>query len=171
MADLFAEFLETPNGTTFTALREWLIQQPEYDYASLDLDEVAALTQDENFGAVIDQGDDAMPNWVLSPSMHQYLAEAARSQGDEDRAKVEEYLIKACLAGLSQSGDGSAEKPYLLTHPADEYDLVESLGKVVTEHTTLVDLASPLSRVTCEDGTILHFDVSAGLQSANQANS
>lgn len=163
MADLFSEFLENPTGETFRALRNVLIEQPEFNFYSRDLAEVQALAEEEEFEDVILRAEEAMPDWLLSPSMHRYLAVAARAEGDSDRADQEEYLVKACRRGLLQSGDGSPQRPYLILHPADEYDVLAALGKEPAEQQLLNKLAPPLDRIRCVDGAELHFDLTPSL--------
>ncbi len=171
MPDVFDSFLENPTGESFRAMREMLLQQPEYDFQSKALAEVEDLAAEEEFEDVLDRGAEAMPEWLLSPSMHQYLADAAMETGDEDRARSEEYLMKACLRGLAQSGDGTPEQPYLVMHPADEYDLVESLGKEAASQSKAQTGQRSLDRIRCSDGTDLYFDITEGTaQGAARAN-
>src|SRR5258708_38364042 len=128
MSDPFIAFLEKPTGDTFSQLRSAVVEAPEYDFYSNDLEEMEQLAAAKNFPAAADRWSVAMPSWLLSPRMHQLIGDAARQTGNKDLAAREDYLVKACLRGLTASGDGSEQRPYLVTHASDEYDVLGALG-------------------------------------------
>ncbi len=168
--DLFSEFLENPAGDKFKALREALIHAPGFDFQSTALAELETLADEEYWERVLDWGATMMPEWIASPSVHQYLADAALELDDDARAAQEEYLVNASLRGLSQTGDGSPEQPYLIVHPADAYDLLESMGKEVEEQARLTTRIPALDVFRCSDGSAVHFDISAARIEGAAAN-
>ncbi len=167
MADPLIAFLERPSGELFAQLRDALVLEPAYDFHA---DDEADLTE------CIERGDDAgaaamrrqlMPNWLLSPRVHQLLGDAAQRSGDLETAQREHYFAQANLRGLLHSGDGSQARPFLVTHIADEYDVLQSLGKEFKSQRPVNTESGSFDIVTCGDGTDVWFDVTPGFRSTN----
>lgn len=163
MPDPFIAFLEKPAGETFSALRDAVIAAPEYDFYSNDLTELEALAARGDLDLVVERLPSAMPNWLLSPRAHQLFSRAAEQTGDADLAQRENYLMKACLRGLAESGDGTAQRPYLVTHVSDEYDLLAALNKEVAQQRQVSNERGLFDVILCTDGSELWFDVSSSL--------
>lgn len=170
MADPFADFLDNPSGDTFLELRALVIAQPEYDFHSASLAELEDLVATGQFEAVPEKLPELMPNWLLSPRLHRLVSQAAEQRGDTETAQRELALAQACLKGLLESGDGSPMRPYRITQVADEYDLLESLGKELATQRIVPDAAfGPLDVLVCSDGRELCFDIGPGLTQAASA--
>src|SRR5262245_6100057 len=133
MADPLSDFFENPSGETFVRLRNDVLADPSYDFNSTDLDELTDLLAAEEYDAVPDALPGLMPGWLLSPRVHLLAALAAEKSGNAANAELERNVVRACLRGLLQSGDGTPQRPYLITHITDEYDLLEHFGKRPTE--------------------------------------
>jgi hypothetical protein len=171
MPDAFANFLDNPSGDTFLELRELVLEQPEYDFHSRSLADLQDLAATGQLAAVPDELSEAMPNWLLSPRIHLLVGQAAEQRGDAETAQRELFLAQACLKGLVESGDGSRARPYRITHVADEYDLLESLGKELDRQRSVDDdPAGPLDLIVCTDGSELYFDIGPGLAKAAAAH-
>jgi hypothetical protein len=165
MPDLFSDFLANPSATTFLPLREAVIAAPEYDFYSDTLQELEDLVGAGNHAAATGMLPELMPNWLLSPRVHQLVGQAAAQLGDKDMAQREVYLAKACLQGLMQSGDGSEGRPYRVTHIDDEYEILNHLGKEVAEQGQVSTATGLLDHFVCTDDSELWFDVSSSAQS------
>jgi hypothetical protein len=166
MADAFSDFLEDPTEVTFGRIREIVMSDPGYDFHA---DDVAALDEQSVAGdhaEVLAAVPGMMPGWLLSPRTHLLAAYSAEQTGDAEAARWENYVARACLRGLLRSGDGSRERPYLVTHVADEYDLLDQLGKEPGEVRQVVTENGALDVITCSDGSELWFDATPSLSAA-----
>ena len=166
MPDALSDFFETPNGATFVRMRDALLADPAYDFHSTDVDELTDLIASEDYAAVGEALPGLMPDWLLSPRAHQLAGLAAERAGNAEGARMERDVARACLKGLLESGDGSPERPFLVTHVADEYDLVRHLGKQPTGQREAVHEGRPCDVVATADGAELWFDSSPGLKPA-----
>ncbi len=162
MSDAFSGFLEAPTSASFLRLRNEIVAQPDYDFAADRLGELTALIDAGAFSAVPDKLTELMPGWLLSPRVHALAAYAAEKAGDPDRAQFERDFGLACLRALRDSGDGSRARPYPVTHVADEYDLLEALGKDVASQRQVSGDDGVFDLIVCKDGAELWFDVTVG---------
>src|SRR5262245_66303882 len=124
MADAFSVFLADPSGENFVRLREAVLNRPDFDFYSLDLERLADAAQRGAYADVVGLFPAMLPNWLLSPQAHRLVSYAAKQLGDTEMAARERALGRACLRGLLGSGDGTKARPYLVTHIADEYDVL-----------------------------------------------
>ncbi len=163
MADEFSEFLENPSDQTFRNLRDLVIQSPDYDFHSNAIEDVHILVDIEEYERARDELMGLMPGWLLSPRAHELIALVSEELNDEEGAQRERYMAQACYRGLLQSGSGSERSPYLVTHVADEYDLLGMLKKEFESQRQAVTENGLFDVITCTDGTELWFDLSPGL--------
>ena len=64
-----------------------------------------------------------------------------------------------------QSGGGTQARPYLVTHIADEYDLLAVLGKEAASQRQVNSEGGAFDVITCSDASELWFDVTPGFTS------
>jgi hypothetical protein len=164
MADAFADFLDQPNEQNFLRLRDMVIASPEYNFYAEDLDELASLIENGDYDEARGRLPELMPNWLLSPRAHQLIGLAAAQAGDQDTAQRENIMAQACFVGLTQSGNGSQLRPFRVTHIADEYDLLEALGKETRSQRLVTTGNGSFDVFTCADGSELWFDISPSVQ-------
>ena len=156
---IFENFLNDPSGENFKTLRAELMKTPGYDFYSTEIAALDELAADEDFQGIMKRAATMLPAWLLSPSLHLYLSEAFLEAGDRKHAEKEEQAAKACLRGMNKSGDGSKERPYLVMHESDEYDLIEAMGKDDEDHQRLASNVPPLDKIRCEDGSEYYFEI------------
>lgn len=70
-----------------------------------------------------------------------------------------EYQVDVC-AEILASGDGSASKPYKVHTLAEEFMVIQLLGKERVRQELVDRDGKPHDRITCADGSSLWFDVS-----------
>jgi hypothetical protein len=158
--NLLEKYLGERSPESFLRLREAVAGSPEYapytDSPNNVLSTVPAGDYEKARSALLP----LMSGWLLNPGIHTLLSVVFYKLGDEDGARVEFELGARCLEGILSTGTGEQASPYLVLHTADEYDVLEHLGKksvtqglVTTEQKTVYDVHK------CEDGTSLWFDV------------
>ena len=168
MQDEFEIFLIRPTRAAYEQVRGALLVDPVFRADPLELAEVAAHCAAGEFEAARDKLDGLLYDWALSPRMHALAAWTATELGDEADAELERFTSRACLAGLLATGNGSFASPYLVTYPADEYDLLAALGREPRSQQLIDCDSGRFDVLTCDDGEEFWFDVTAFLREAPQ---
>lgn len=162
MRELFFAFLENPTPENFGAVRSEVVNDPKYDGYSRDLDQMDRAINEKRFTDVGPLFAAAQPNLLLSPGAHLLLSVAAREQGNAKVADAERFICFRCLDGITGSGDGTQQKPYLVLRTSDEYDVLAALGKQLqTQHLVHSEDGRSCDRMVCADGSELWFDITA----------
>ena len=86
---------------------------------------------------------------------------AAEGLEDAAKAKAEREAAAKCVEGVLATGDGSADKPYLVTRVSDEYDLLRHLKKARTTQGLRHKDGKAFDVMSCTDGTEVWFDITA----------
>lgn len=128
MEDILQAFLERPSARAYRAVRQALLDQPDFQADVKALAEVARLCNRQAFAAAAERIQRMMPGWLLSPRVHGYAAWIAEELGDDEDVELERFLLSACLQGLLATGDGSQSRPFLVTYVSDQYDVLCWLG-------------------------------------------
>ena len=97
---------------------------------------------------------------ALSPAVHALAAESARAAGDDADGELEEFLLAACLHAILETGDGTAEAPYLVVCTADERHVCQALDLEPGPQALINASGTSLDVVQCLDGTDVWFAVS-----------
>lgn len=129
VADRFIDFLRRPTAETFLSIRAAVLDDPDFDPMSDRLRQVEALVAAGAQAAALALVPQLMSCWLLSPSAHAVIAQAARETGDAARAASETLVAQACLFGLMQTGSGTEAAPYRVIHVTDEADVLGFLGR------------------------------------------
>jgi Domain of unknown function (DUF4919) len=153
-------YLEEGSLESFMRLREAVATSHDYAPYTDSPDQALATVEDGSYEAAKSVLLSLMGGWLLNPRIHNMLAFAYHKSGDEVRANFELELGARCLRGILLTGTGEEARPYKVLHTADEYDVLEHLGKksrarslVRTPQRQAYDVHE------CEDGVTLWFDV------------
>ncbi len=136
----FAAFVEEPTSDKFLSVREQIIGDPLYDPYSSALQRVELLHEAGDFQLVLDEAVALEPLWRLSPRLHYLVGTASSELGDTIGTEVRKHYSRACMCALLDTGDGTAEAPFLATYLSDEYDVLRYLDAEL-EHQQVVELA------------------------------
>jgi len=160
VSNLLEKYLDERSPESFMRLREAVAASPDYAPYADSPKNILSTVQDGDHEKAKSALLSIMWGWLLNPGIHTMLAFMYHKLGDEDGANVEFELGARCLEGILSTGTGEKASPYLVLHTADEYDVLEHLGKkslkqalITTEQRTAYDVHE------CEDGTSLWFDV------------
>ena len=160
--DDFIEFVQNPTRENYLALHRAITTWDEYDPYGHDPEDVAALLEQGRAFDARERINHGIVKWLLSPRMHVLAAVAAEKLGDADAAALEREIAVRCVEGILSTGDGSAESPYAVTSTADEYDVLAYQTKTFASQALVGGAAEKtMDRITCTDGSVLHFDISA----------
>ncbi|WP_126653588.1 DUF4919 domain-containing protein [Chryseobacterium aureum] len=156
------EFLTDPTKETFLKCRELVINDPEYDPYSEDIENLQNLLNERKFEEVIQYVN---VNILLSPRAHIYKYFAYQELGDEKGRNIEMTIAQFIFECLEKTGNGTKESPYMITRISDERDLVRHhLDKHDVSQRLIREGNKMMDELTLEDGTQLYFDIKAPYQ-------
>jgi hypothetical protein len=159
MRDLFFQFVKSPNRDTYLALHEAVSSSEQYNPYSDEMSSIHELLDQGRYADARTRLSESMPNLLLSPRTHLFLALIAEKTGDEKGAQMERYIAAACAEGILATGAGSKGSPYLVLRTSDEHDVVQYLGKEFARQALINDAARHYDVMTCADGSELWFDI------------
>ncbi|PXW09411.1 MULTISPECIES: DUF4919 domain-containing protein [Chryseobacterium] len=156
------EFLTDPTKETFLKCRERVINDPEYDPYSEDIENIQDLLNKGKFEEVIRYNN---VNILLSPRAHIYKYFAYKELGDEKGRSIEMTIAQLIFECLEKTGNGTEDSPYIITRISDERDLVRHhLNKQDVSQNLIRDGDKIMDALTLEDGTQLYFDIKVPYQ-------
>jgi hypothetical protein len=162
------KYLQEDTLENFLSLRKAVAESAAYDPYADDLDTAEALLEQGQLEELAERLLSAMGNRILNPSAHMMASFVFRKLSDEQRADTELGLARVVLEGILSTGDGSQERPYLVLCTADEYDVLERLGKQVSQQSLVEKDGKHFDRHACQDGTEVWFDVTTQLSRLDQ---
>ncbi len=161
MPSAIERFFSNPTKRSYLLARQVVVARSDYRPNDFVLHELHDRLQAGEFAAVLKQVAALDDQFLLSSRLFFLGAVAATELGMKVLAESYRERFRACLSGLLATGDGTARRPYQVTYLTDERDVVQALGlrssrqKLVETRTSVLDL------LECDDGSELHFDVSA----------
>lgn len=168
-ADLVDGYLAEPTPDSLGALRRAVRAAPGFDPDLGVRTHARALLRDGKDAEAVTALEESMPGSLFSPSAHAMLANALRRTGRDDAAARHARLSRAALDSILSTGDGSRERPWSVLRISDEYDVVDSLGDRPRRQALLRDGLRTLDRIECQDGRVVHFDVTGVPQAVVRA--
>jgi hypothetical protein len=161
MDHLFVGYLQDPTPENFLALREALLETPEFDPYCRDLGRVDGLFAAHQFAAAEQELRQRMrPNHLLSAGAHLKLALIYQKLGRADEMERERSIAIRCIEGILSTGDGSLERPYRVTRTSDEYDVLAASNLKWGSQTLRQVDGRRIDVVRTREGKELCFDVS-----------
>jgi hypothetical protein len=160
MDQLFVGYLQDPTPENFLALRRALLETPGFDPYSRDLARADQLFGAHHLEAAEQELRHRMrPNHILSPAAHLKLALVYQHLGRADEMERERAIAIRCAEGILSTGDGSPERPYLVTRTSDEHDVLVVLGLTWGSQTLRRREGKRLDVARSVEGTEVWFDV------------
>jgi hypothetical protein len=159
MRDLFLKVAETPDRASYMAVRQAVLESPEYQPYSDELDRAEEMMDERKFAEARDCIQQGFPNLLLSPLAHLLLAAIAEELGDKKSEELEDFLATTCAEGILATGEGTQASPYLVVRTSDEYDLLDYLGKEPAEESQVREGERTYDRLTTTDAAVLWFDI------------
>jgi hypothetical protein len=164
----FIKFLEEADQAAYRELFDAVTSSDEYDPYARDLQGLDQMVRQGDAAGVLARSEELLPRWVLSPRFHWLRAAAHGQVGDAEEAETDRAIAHALLLGIQGSGDGSEQSPFVVSCLSDEYDLLMCMGKQVRGQ-GLGGNGRACDRLTCEDGSVVWFDISAPLKRVHRA--
>jgi hypothetical protein len=159
LTDRFHAYLADSSPDNYRKLRELVTHDKAYHAASTGLEDVGMLVEYGRFSDARERLRAMTPGWLLSPKAHALAATVARHLGDQETERRETALYHRCIEGIMGTGDGTRERPYLVTHAGDDYDLIDYLGRRPGRQSLEDEAGRSLERIECEDRSEFWFDL------------
>jgi hypothetical protein len=155
----FGAFVNGPTPEAFLLLRTLVTNLPTYKPYADEMPRLERLYENGQFEEVRAAADQIMANYLLTPRIHLIAGLAAARVGDHDSEQSEAAAFRACIKGILSTGDGIEDRPYLITHVTEEYDILDRLNKRPSLQALVKSNSGYCDKLTCEDGTAIWFDV------------
>ena len=156
----FHEFVENPTGALYLGLLEELTAGPDYRPYSRQIDQIRGLLDSEEYEKAFEACHLSKGTLLLSPELHMLAGYAARKLGDEELFNMERAITASCVHGILDTGDGTKEKPYVVSVTDDEYFILEVLKKKFEAQALLQVGDRHLDLIRTTEGDELYFDIS-----------
>ena len=160
MREQFIQFLQQPSPASFLKVREALFEQEDFDPYCSALDEVEAMMSEGKWQMIVDTiTRNLFPNHILSPGAHLNLGFSLHKLGKEKEAEAEQMISSLLFDCIKSTGDGTEERPYLVTSTSDEYDIL-MMDQLGFQGQALVERnGREYDVMTLEGGGQLWFDI------------
>jgi hypothetical protein len=159
MRDLFLKFIQSPSRDTYLAIHEAVSSSDQYSPYSDEMDSIHELLDQGRYEDARSRISESMPNLLLSPRAHLFLALIAEKTGDEKGSQMEKFIAASCAEGIMATGDGSLDRPYIVLRTSDEHDIVDYCGKQFAGQALIDKDTRHFDRISCADGSELWFDI------------
>ncbi|MGE0491004.1 MAG: hypothetical protein AB7S38_17485 [Vulcanimicrobiota bacterium] len=124
MHELVVNFLREPGLPTYETLRQQVIDLEAFRPEQAAPDQVWELIEAERLDEAEEMARAQFPNHLLNPGLHIALGVVAEKKGDEKASDLEFYFAQKLREALLATGDGSLERPYVVTRASEEYSIM-----------------------------------------------
>jgi hypothetical protein len=157
----FSKFVENPTGAQYRELLDELTAGPDYRPYARQIEQIHGLLDAEEYEKAFQACQLSSRTLLLSPEVHMLAGFAARELGDEERFEIERVVTAACVRGILDTGDGTMEKPYVVSVTSDEHLVLEVLKKTYGSQELVRDGDRFLDLVRTTDGEEVYFDITS----------
>jgi len=158
------EFVNHPRPEDYVAALDELTTGPEYAPYAGHIEELERLFENGDYQAALDYATAKSATLVLSPTAHLMARMAAETLGDGEREDAERNQADLLLDCVLQSGDGSRDKPFLVSLVHDEYAVLTALDIKQTVQGFVVHGNRWLDVLKSDDDSETAFDVTRVLR-------
>ena len=153
--DLF-RFVTDTTKENYLESREVVVRERSYDPYSDDLNILEQMLGDGMFEDVIAFNT---LNTALSPRAHLMKRIALIEMEQADDADLQLLIAQKILECIDMTGDGSMEKPFIVTRISDEQDYLSYTGDEFEKQALLQPAGKFVDVITTTTGKELHFDI------------
>ncbi|MFT3786253.1 MAG: hypothetical protein QM770_08815 [Tepidisphaeraceae bacterium] len=160
MREQLTAYLSNPSPATYAALRKRVVSDPAWQPYGTDLQQLRDAIDAKQYDVALQRFQSAPVSLLLCPEAHVLASRALDAKGDALGADVERMLGSVFLAGIRGTGNGSLEKPFVVSRIEDERAVLGVLSKKTTTQMLVhTETGRHLDVWQCEDGSQVHFDI------------
>jgi hypothetical protein len=155
----FFEFVENPSGEHYRAILEKLAAGSDYRPYAGQIEQIQGLLDSEEYEKAYEACQRSKGTLLLSPELHMLAGYAARKLGDEETFDLERVITSACVRGILDTGDGTKEKPFIVSVPGDEYFVLEVFKKKYGSQALICDGDRYVDLIKTTECDEIYFDI------------
>ena len=159
--------LAPPQKDRYLALRQKLLENQWAAVAALDAKPLQELAQTKRYEELAERLRVQASVGLVTVHLHRFLSLALRETGREFLARTEYLLAHLARTWIQQTGDGSLERPYLVTCVRDEVELIEHMGFESERRETIERGGRVVDALIARGGRRLHFDITEPYRAAH----
>ena len=157
--DALLEFCITQTQTSFLRLRRQVIDSHAYNPYSADMGDAERLISESKWDEAKLYLLSLFPNWIISPGAHFRLSYVYDQLNDEKASVLEGQLGIWLLNAILESGDGTHDRPFLVSRNEDEYDVLAHLQRECSLQRLTNDNDKVFDVWEGDNGECLWFDI------------
>lgn len=112
--------LKEPTAENYLEALDELAQGEGYEPYRDHMETLRLGMMGQDYRKVLEHVSESASTLMLSPVAHHYAAKAATEIGDDERAGVEQVLLSVMMNAMLATGDGTRNRPYVISILADE---------------------------------------------------
>lgn len=164
MTERFFDFVLNTTLENFSSSQREVMNHQDYNPYSEELDQLELLLDNGNLLEVINY---TSINTILSPRAHLYKNYALEKLGKKDEARAELILACKIMEGVQLTGDGSREKPFVVTRISDEKDMLGYLDEEFLSQELFHADNGIYDLIECQSGREICFDITLPYRKMN----
>ena len=157
--DQFLHFMKSGKLDDYMVVRQALIDSPAYAAYSDDMNKIIELVEGKQYQKALDLFRKRLGNLLLSPAGHLMASESMKGLGQDEDAKMEQFIGVRCIEGILATGEGTEKEPWLVLRPVDEYDVLGYFGKTMEKQELVKGGRGTCDIMHCNDGSSHWFDI------------
>lgn len=159
MHDGFAELLRQPTARRYKLLRSAFLESKFASDPVLALAQLAHSFAEGEFEELPQQVDELMPHAFLSLRLHRIGGMLAIQQNDLARAELHRFAFDAICQAILLTGNGTRNRPWLVTHSSDASELLAARGREVLSQSLVEDENRRYDVLLCDQEQEFWFDL------------
>lgn len=156
MTDTFFDFIINTTNVNFTSSQKEVFKHSNYNPYSDDLDIIEEFLDKNELAKAAEYNN---INLILSPRAHLYKNYAFYKMDKEKEAQSELILAQKIMEGISLTGNGTKEMPYIVTRVSDEKDMLRYFQEEFKSQSLIKNENKIFDLIQCQSGREIYFDI------------
>ncbi|WP_299619296.1 hypothetical protein [uncultured Tenacibaculum sp.] len=156
MTDNFFDFIMDTTCVNFTSSQKEVFDHSNYDPYSDDLNIIEEFLDKNELSKAIEYNS---INLILSPRAHLYKNFALDKMNNQKGAQAELIFAQKIMEGISLTGNGTKEMPYIVTRISDEKDMLRYFQEEFKSQSLVKNENKIFDLIQCQSGKKIYFDI------------
>lgn len=156
MTDKFFDFIMNTTNENFTSSQKEIFDHSNYNPYSDDLEIIEQFLDKNELDKAVEYNT---INVILSPRAHLYKNYALDKMNKEKDAQSELIFAQKIMEGISLTGNGTKEMPYIVTRVSDEKDMLRYFQEEFASQSLVKNESKIFDLIQCQSGKEIYFDI------------
>jgi hypothetical protein len=159
MPNAIEQFFSRPSKRTYLAARRVAVARlgssvpvDVFDFQALEV-----LFQLRQFERVLEEADELVERYPLSPRLYYLAGITAEEIGDPARDEFYRSRARCCIRGIAATGTGQRKSPFQSTYLTDARMIAAAMGREAIRQKVINYQGTTLDVLECDDGSKLYF--------------